>query len=333
MSKKYKDTDYLGISAQIRAKEPRMLTQARREQMLEARTDEDAARVLIECGYTDLEPLTPTSLATSLRNQRNSVFAEIYSASPNSSLVDVFRIKYDYHNAKAAIKAVATGQDASRLLIDAGRVEAKKLQDSVIAGEYGALPDTLARAIATAVDLLGATRDPQLADFELDRAYYADMLQAADAAGSSFLTGYVRRTIDAANLRSAVRCLRMKKGADFLNRVLVDGGNVPVYTIQNVVLNNGSLVSAFGGAGLQEAAELGDAASHGGRQTEFERACDNAVTAYLRTCRLTPFGDSVVVAYLAAREDEITAARIILSGRMAGVPTASIRERLRDAYV
>ena len=45
------------------------------------------------------------------------------------------------------------------------------------------------------------------------------------------------------------------------------------------------------------------------------------------------FGDSVLVAYAAAKENEITAARIIMSGRLSGVPTESIQERLRDAYV
>jgi V/A-type H+-transporting ATPase subunit C len=48
---------------------------------------------------------------------------------------------------------------------------------------------------------------------------------------------------------------------------------------------------------------------------------------------MVPFGDSVLIAFAAAKENEITAARIIMSGRMAGVPTESIRERLRDAYV
>lgn len=60
---------------------------------------------------------------------------------------------------------------------------------------------------------------------------------------------------------------------------------------------------------------------------------DNALNAYLQGSRLVSFGDSVLVAYMAAKENEITAARIIMSGRMAGVPADSIRERLRDSYV
>ncbi len=48
---------------------------------------------------------------------------------------------------------------------------------------------------------------------------------------------------------------------------------------------------------------------------------------------MVPFGDSVLISYLAARENDITAARIIMSGRLSGVPTESIRERLRESYV
>ena len=41
----------------------------------------------------------------------------------------------------------------------------------------------------------------------------------------------------------------------------------------------------------------------------------------------------VVLGYLAAKEAEWTAVRIIMSGRMAGMTADAIRERLRDQYV
>ena len=40
-----------------------------------------------------------------------------------------------------------------------------------------------------------------------------------------------------------------------------------------------------------------------------------------------------MVGYLYARENEFTAIRTILSGRMAGLDADTIRERLREAYV
>jgi V/A-type H+-transporting ATPase subunit C len=50
---------------------------------------------------------------------------------------------------------------------------------------------------------------------------------------------------------------------------------------------------------------------------------------YLRAARLIPFGESGVISYLLARENELTAVRIILLGRMAGLSEEQITERLR----
>ena len=55
MSNKLKDTDFLYISTRLRSMENRLLSRERMERMLEARTDEDAAKVLSECGYKGLE--------------------------------------------------------------------------------------------------------------------------------------------------------------------------------------------------------------------------------------------------------------------------------------
>ena len=62
MSKKLKDTDYLSISTRVRAMENRLLTRERMERMIDARTDEEAAKVLSECGYGELSRLTATAL-------------------------------------------------------------------------------------------------------------------------------------------------------------------------------------------------------------------------------------------------------------------------------
>ena len=51
MTKKYHDTEYLYLSACIHSWETRLLTPERREQLLSAPTDRDAARVLEEMGW------------------------------------------------------------------------------------------------------------------------------------------------------------------------------------------------------------------------------------------------------------------------------------------
>ena len=242
-------------------------------------------------------------------------------------------MKYDYHNAKVLLKAQAVGAEADRLLSEGGRWSAGAVKDAFQRDSLRDFTEPFRRAVTQAQELLNAGGDPQLADFVLDRAYFEEMHAAAEATGSAFLQGYVRLLTDATNLRSAVRSARMGKGSDFLHQVLLSGGSVDARTLAS--RKGGDLSAAFRAGALAEAAALGDSlsAAGSGELTAFERACDDAVMAYLTRARRIPFGEQAVVGYLYARENEFTAIRTILSGRMAGLDADTIRERLREAYV
>ena len=326
----YKDTDYLAISTRIRVLENSLLTRARMERMLDARSDAEALKVLAECGYTLPEDAGETELNAVLAQRREQVFADLDGQSPNPALVDAFRLKYDYHNAKVLLKAAAKGEDAGRLLVDAGTVPAQALQNAIRQQEYGSLPEALADAIQQAGETLGSTQDPQRCDFLLDRAYWAQLSQLAKASESPMLAGYVARMIDCANLKAAVRSLRLGKEADFMRLVLVDGGGYSPESILQAAYA-GTLDTAC--AQMGQAAQLAPQAAKGNQITAFEKACDDYLTSYLQSAKLTPFGDSVIIAYLAAREAEFTAARVIMAGRFAGLEPDIIRERLRESYV
>jgi V/A-type H+-transporting ATPase subunit C len=89
---KLKDTDYLSISARVRAMENRLLTRERLERMLEARSNDEAAKVLTECGYGDFGTLSSASLEEELKQSRSVIYQDLRSAVPDSRLIDVFRI-------------------------------------------------------------------------------------------------------------------------------------------------------------------------------------------------------------------------------------------------
>lgn len=332
MAKKLKDTDYLFISTYLHSRERDLLTGARMERMIEAPTAAEAAKVLQEIGYGEMSSVNDRELGAVLAQEQEKLFQDLYRFVPDKAVVDVFKVKYDYHNLKALLKARAMKLDGGRLLLDAGRVAAADLQRAVTEGDYGSLPPMLRQAAEEASEVLSSTGDPQLSDFLLDRAYYAEMLSAARETGSDFLVRYVQATIDAANLRSAVRTLRMKKGGDLLRKVLVEGGTIRPDTIQTAALS-GNLEDLYKTGELRTAAELGTAAAQGGSLTAFEKACDDAVTSVAAKAKSVPFGVEAVISYLAAKETEFTAVRIIMSSRMAGIGGDTIRQRLREAYV
>ncbi len=317
-----KDTDYLSISARVRALETRLLTRERLERMLDARDNGEALKVLAECGYGELNAADPAGLERVLSAARESLFRELEAAVPDGRMLDLFRLKYDYHNAKVLIKAKATGQQAERLLVSGGRYDPEQPE------QWGAF---FHRAVERAQERLDDTADPQQADLLLDRACFEEMGLLAKECGSDFLQGYVRLAIDAANLRSKVRCARLEKGADFLKQVLMEGGNVSV----DALLRAREVGEPFRVGPLAAAAQMADelAKPDGGALTAFERECDNALMVYQDKARRTPFGEEVVAGYLFAREAELTAIRTVMAGRMAGLSGDVIRQRLRKSYI
>ena len=334
MAKKIKDTDYLAISARIKVMETGLLTRERMEQVLEARSTEEAVKILQECGYPALDARSPEAMDAALSAAREATLTDLADGAPDPRYIDIFKLKYDYHNIKAVLKAAAMNTSPDSMLMDMGRVPAAELKDAILSGHLDELPEGIAAAAAEAKDVLDTTRDPQLSDIALDRWCYQEMAGVAEETGSEFLAGYVRIQIDAANLRALVRTLRMNKGGEFLKTVLLEGGEVSVDAILAAAnAGAGALTELYGPTALQAAAEAGAEALRGGPLTDFEKRCDDAVGDYLAGAQFVPFGEAPLLGYLAARETEYTNIRILLMGRGAGLSADVIRSRLRNGYV
>jgi len=322
-----KDTDYLSISTRVRAMENQLLARERMDRMIEARDDAEARKVMSECGYSD-----SLGLEQALMQARAEVFADLAKAVPDPGLVEVFQLKYDYHNAKVLLKAQAMDVDPQRLLLPGGRYDGQGLAEDWKRGDLRSCTGMFREAMQAAWTSLQEERDPQKADLILDRACYSEMAHIAKAQDSAFLQGYARLMVDVANLRAAVRIHRMGKGNDFLRQVLLPGGNVSQQAI--AAARGEALGEVFHHGLLAEAGQLGAAVTRpgSGALTEFERSCDDAVTAYLAQAHRISFGEEPIIGYLYAKEQELTAIRTIFAGRAAGLDGDTIRRRLRATY-
>jgi len=333
LSKKIIDTDYLYVTAFIWGHEPKLLNKERVERMLELKNFDDVTKILEECGYGDISDITSDGLEERLSARRAQVMSELFRVAPDSDIINVFRVKYDYHNAKVLIKSQAAGTDGEKLMSFAGRISPKELTAAFVQGEYTSIPKVLASAMQEAKDTLARTGDPQLSDFILDKAYYKEFTEFASNCGSDFLVGYGKLSVDSANLRAAVRSMRMNKDSSFLHQVLAEGGNVGTERIINAIISKTPLSSLYVGSPLYKAAVEGGTAAQGGRLTNFEKLCDNALASYTAAAKMANVSEKVLIGYICSIESELSAVRIIMTGRFAGLPAAAIRERLRDNYV
>ncbi len=308
--------------------ENKLLTRERMDRMIEARDGSEAMKILAECGYNDA-----AGLDACLAQARAEVFKDMEQGAPDPRLVEVFQIKYDYHNAKTILKAQAMGSDPERLLLAGGRYDPAQLWDGWKREALSGVSEPFKKAMEQAKTALAEGGDPQQADLILDRACYGEMARLARELESPFLQGYVRLSVDVANLRSAVRVARMGREGEFLRQVLLPGGSASETAI--AAARGEALGEVFRAGLLAQAAELGARLAQPGGEslTAFERECDNALTAYLAAARRIPFGEETVIGYLYAKELEFTAIRAIFAGRAAGLDGDTIRSRLRETYV
>ena len=253
-----KDTDFLYATMRVRVNENYLLTPQAIERMVEAKTPEEAAKVMTDAGYGDFSPRSFADIERSVSEMRNSVTDFIREISPSEEILEVFALKYDFHNIKTIIKAAFSDTDAERLLSDASFFPKEELLAAINSGDLSSLPEKMAEAITEAKETLARTSDPQLSDFILDRAYFEMITDAAKRSESRFLMGYAALLADAANLRSAVRNLRQGRGADVLASSLVPGGNIPAE-----VFSGYDFESGFSSSPLDAAAKLGSDASSG----------------------------------------------------------------------
>lgn len=142
----YRDTDYAAVSAALHAREAKLLTQAMAERMIDAATPEESYKTLLECGYAPLERCTLENVEHALSQARRELYREVSVLAPDKRIVELFQVKYDYHNAKLALKSKRSGEDVSRLAMDCGRVDAQK----VLRGETSAVSAAMSRAMAQA---------------------------------------------------------------------------------------------------------------------------------------------------------------------------------------
>ena len=327
---KIQQTDYLFLTALIRARETEMLTRGKLEQMLESKTFADACRIAADCGYPDMSGMHIREVENTLSARRHEQLQDIEQMIPDQELLDMFRLKYDYHSAKALVKSDGK---AKHLITYDGRGSAESLLKYFMQEDLNMLPVPLAEAIEEARAMLSRTGNPCLADLILDRAYFGELTALAERSGLPFAINYAALTVDVTNLKTLIRSRAAGKRPEIARELLFDGGAIDREQISAAADSDEEIIALFSSSGLREAAQLGVGFLSGGSMTAFECACDNALIEYLSDASRIGFGPEVVIEYLAAVENEIVSLRIILTGKLMGIGAETLRERLRESYV
>ena len=317
---------YTYAVARIRAKELSLLSSQDIEQLVSAKDAHEVLQLLADKGF---DGGGAEGIDEILEGESNKTWELMGELLDDMSVLDVFLFEKDFHNLKAAVKAVYSKMPTDGVFMPGGTAAAEEIYEAVRDREFEKLPENMRTAAAEAVQMLNKTGDGQLCDIIIDKAALEAIRAAGRASGNDMIDKYSELTAALADIKIAYRGARLKKSVDFLRAAIAECDT----------LSKDKLVSAAI-AGTDELFSYLELTDYAPAVTEikesdsdFEKWCDNLIMDFIRKQKSNPFTIAPLAAYVLARENEIKAVRIILTAKENGLSESFVRERLRDMYV
>jgi V/A-type H+-transporting ATPase subunit C len=309
----------------VRALEAALIDKAQFKRMAEAPTATEAAKILSETAYADIEGADIPTMEKVLQEELRRVYDLAQHISPRKEITDVLQMKYDFHNAKVLLKAEVASREPA-YLVPLGIVEIEYLKKA-FKERIKDLPVPLARAVEKARLRYEETGDTQIIDFVMDSEYVQTLLEYSEE--YPFLREFFQMKIDLENIRNFVRCQRF--GMDFA-KVYLEGGTIDLKTFETsrgesletlshaVQTRNYSQVVEEGLKQYEETQQL----------TLYEKLTEDFLIEYVKRAKMVTLGIEPLLGYILAKEREVKQIRLILLGKLKGV---DIEKRMSDPYV
>lgn len=320
------DSLYTYAVARIRSKELKLFDKTDLEQLMACTRYEDCLRILSDQGWGKSGEETAEQLLAAEREKTWDLIRELVD---DMSVFDVFLYEKDFHNLKAAIKQTYVQEEVPGIYFNNGTIDKDIIINAVKHHDFSELPEFMRAAAEEAFQVQMHTGDGQLCEIILDKAVLEAIGQKGRTSGSKLLAEYAELKTAVADINIAVRGSRTGKNREFFKRALASCTSLDTEKLAEAALSGMEAISSYlEGTDYHEAAQLLMESP-----SAFERWCDNRIVELIKPQKYNPFTIEPLAAYILARENEIKTVRILLSGKLNGLPENSIRERLRDMYV
>jgi V/A-type H+-transporting ATPase subunit C len=321
----------------IKVLEKRLLAKSRLERMVEASDINEVIKILgeTEYQYSIGLALAPSEYEKILSGEMKRVYRLMDELTGEPIISKLLSLKYDYHNLKVLLKEKYLGTDLGRLYISYGSGDFSSVKNAYLSENFEGIDGKIVEALKAATEDFELTRDPQQIDIIIDRYYFEHLLQLAKSTEIPLFEDYVKDTIDFTNMRTFIRVKKMDKDQNFLDQVILDGGNISKEKIYFALKSSlEEIMETFKDEKIGKALVKGiEAFKKTGNLNDYEKIMDNSLMKLHEPSKTTIFGPEPLFSYLYAKEAEIKALRIIMVSKMNHLSPETIRERLRDLYV
>ncbi len=316
------DTKYTYALGVIRAREVKLLTEKRFEELLSSVGVGELISAMHDTDYGEyLRIVGKYEAEKALHAAKVALYNDIEKLIDDFEIMRILRAKYDFHNIKVLLKGKIAEEDFTDKCSSLGSIPVSKLTQIIQEEKYGHLPEYLRIAVEKGIDAYYSDdHNPQRLSFAVD-SVMAEMLTSYTE--NPFLVKYYKFWVDLTNIKTILRLLFLEKYQDLIDFALLTGGNIGKDTIKKAKIENSdSLEDLYRGTIYSSLLEWKDSFSL------LEKESERLLILFLKSVAFEAIGVEPVIAYLLIKENEIRNLRIIFIGKMNGVGEDLIKERL-----
>ncbi len=314
----------------VRVLATRVLDRLALERLVDATSFAEQKRILSEGPYGRfLEAAeTPAEVEAAIDASQESAYEFLDKAGLPSGVARFFRLRYDYANLKAALKAAAVGAGLDGLLAAHGTVS-----PALFEGALDRLPEPLGRVAAEVASRDDARASGEAAlmkiDATVDRAMFAELKRVASETGSELLVRLSAHLVDFANVKILLRAARIGFPTEaVVSDLLIDGGLIARDAFARIARQSATESRTT----LELRLHFAPGSLSGEDGADLDLAIDNALVAAVRRASRPEPGADDVIAYVLTREAEAQMLRVALLGKMAGLDSAALHRRMRASF-
>ena len=297
--------NYVQTAARVKVEEKKLLNMAKLNSMIDSEDAKDILKILSETDYSKsmVGVSTEQDFYKILQNQSKKVYALAEELVKDcTDCVKILELKNIFQNLKFTLKK-----------------SIKEKTNSEISDEY-------LEEYTLASKEYEKTNDVQLAMILLDRLYFKKLKTLCDKINLEILNEYYTLALKSYNLLTFLRLKNQKRTYKYAQNCLIDDENLlKIYNEESNYIQ--TLEKYF------EDKHLWATYAKTKSIASIEKELDNLNVKLIKKYKNVNYGIEPVVTYVLAKEYEMKAIRLIITGKINKIPNDVIRERLREIYV
>lgn len=329
-----KDMLYNQINPIVRIEESKLLKGAHFDKMLHCQHFSEVKNLLQGTPYGEyLEAADfDTRFEYYLRKEQGRLFKKLYSLGPEKEVIDIYSMRYTYHNLKLLTKAAYSKQNLDAYFLDDGLYSLATIKSAITNLASSSVKGLLMESILEVHNYLENYDNRQAIDLIYDRFYLKNQRLVANQVNYPDLTKEVIAFIDLTNISMVVRGIRQQRNENFLLASLSSSGSFSKrYLAEFATKSLSEFVEFLLTTDYKSVIEpLIDKQTQHINLLLLARERDNFLTKLYGASHTQAFGPLPLLSLLNAKDIEIRNIQLILIGKKNQFSETAISERMRE---